>query len=548
MWPSRKAWPYAIIAILVVALALRLEHVHDPLLDHPNWRQGDTASIARNFAALQYNILYPQTNYDGPPPNYVELELQILPFLAATLYKIFGVHEIFGRLIAIAFSLGTVVLIACFARRLYENAAAGLLAAALFAVFPGAVYYGRTFTPDVVMVFFLTASLYAGFELLRGERARGAENRIIAVIGTTALLTLAYLAKPVAVIAVVPLCGMMVENARAGRRPLSAADGAAFATLLIVPLVVLWAYDSAVAAHAEWHWTSEIARLHVLPALATSLSGIGAFAHKLSLFFGSFGLLRVTMLGSIGFIFTTLACVAIPWTGSRSPLLLWGWLLGGVVYAFAVVTVERVDYYLLPLLPFAALVVGGALANAIERFRGWAIPAIAGLVVVAVLLQGHIAVARYYRYDRAAYENAVLLSKTLPPGALIVMGHYGPDVLYYIDRFGWEEDPLLWTPFDEESAIRKGARYYVSVEDNRLRKNADLCAWLQRFPVRTLGTWRVYETDPSLVPPDAERFWDAFRAADRAGHGRTFLDARHVCLRARVPRRKSHALPSTSSG
>ena len=40
---------------------------------------------------------------------------------------------------------------------------------------------------------------------------------------------------------------------------------------------------------------------------------------------------------------------------------------------------------------------------------------------------------------------------------------------YYIDRFGWEEDPALWTPFDEESAIRKGARYFISIEDGRLR-------------------------------------------------------------------------------
>ncbi len=44
--------------------------------------------------------------YNGPPPNYVELELQIVPFLAAALYKVFGVHEIFGRLITLAFSLG----------------------------------------------------------------------------------------------------------------------------------------------------------------------------------------------------------------------------------------------------------------------------------------------------------------------------------------------------------------------------------------------------------------------------------------------------------
>ena len=50
----------------------------------------------------------------------------------------------------------------------------------------------------------------------------------------------------------------------------------------------------------------------------------------------------------------------------------------------------------------------------------------------------------------------------------MVIAHYGADVQYYIDRFGWEEDPLLWTPFDEESAIAKGARYFVAVEDHRL--------------------------------------------------------------------------------
>lgn len=519
-----RLWSLAIVGILLVALALRLQHVHDPLLDHPNWRQGDTASIARNFAQLHYNILFPQTDYDGPPPNYVELELQVLPFAAATLYKIVGVHEIFGRLIAIAFSLATVALLAFFARALYGSAVAGLTAAAFFAVFPGSVYYGRTFTPDVVMVFFLTAALYACLRLLRDS-----ELRPLPVACATLLLALAYLSKPVAVLAVIPVAGMIYERSR--RRRAEWRDVASYAALLVLPLVILWLYDRSVNAHAEWHWTSGITRLHVLPALVTAFSGLHALGHKVNLFFGTLGLLRVTMLGTIAFALAILACIAIPWTRPRSPLLLWGWLLAGFAYAFVVVTVERVDYYLFPLLPFAALVMGGAVASGFERSRHWAPLAIAAALVLAVLVNGHAAVAHYYRYDRAAYANAVLLSHALPAQTLVVMGHYGPDVLYYIDRFGWEEDPLLWTPFDEESAIRKGARYYVSVEDNRLRANADLCAWLARFPVSVVGRWRVYHTDPSLVPRGAESFWDAFRRADRAGKGRAFLDAHRTCLR-----------------
>ncbi len=53
----------------IVGLVLRLRGINDPLLDHPGWRQGDTAAIARNFATLNYNIFFPQTEYDLPGPN-----------------------------------------------------------------------------------------------------------------------------------------------------------------------------------------------------------------------------------------------------------------------------------------------------------------------------------------------------------------------------------------------------------------------------------------------------------------------------------------------
>jgi hypothetical protein len=152
------------------------------------------------------------------------------------------------------------------------------------------------------------------------------------------------------------------------------------------------------------------------------------------------------------------------------------------------------------------------------------------LAVVAVQ-QSRAAVAPYYRYNGQAYRNAIALSQTLDPKGLVVIGHYGPDVLYYMDRYGWEEDPLAWTPFDEESAIRKGARAFVSIEDNRLRKNLELCAWLQRFPVVNANAqWPVYLTDPAKVKPGALIFWQAFRKAEAAGQGRQFLNAHNACV------------------
>jgi 4-amino-4-deoxy-L-arabinose transferase-like glycosyltransferase len=523
-------WTIGLLAILTLALALRLEGIHDPLLDHPGWRQGDTASIARNFYRLQYNIMYPQTDYDGPPPNYVELELQIVPFMAATLYKFFGVHPIFGRLISIAFSLGAVALCGFFARWLFGSLIAGLSAAFFFAIFPGSLYYGRTFTPDTAMVFFLIAALYATARFLTEDEFLAPR----ALARTTALVTIAYLAKPVAVAGIVPIVAMIGERARAGRTlRISAA-----AVLLFAPLVILYAYDRNVRSHAEWQWASGITRLHVIPGFVASVTSVGGLLLKLSRFREVLGMLRATMLGTIPLLLGIAGFAALPWIHARSKTLLWGWLAGGLLYTYVVVTVERVDYYMYLLLPLWALVIGGLIAKVVAYVRSAdaapparaAVLALIPVVAFASLLQSRAAVRPYYAYSKTAYRNAVALSHTLAPGALVVVGHYGPDVMYYIDRYGWEEDPYLWTPFDEESAIRKGARYFVAVEKDRFYANVELCAWMQRFPVMNPhALWPVYVTDPAHELPGADRFWRAFRIAERAGNARAFLNAHGVC-------------------
>ena len=66
---ERRWWWLSVAAFVLIGLLLRLKGLHNPLLDHPGWRQGDTAAIARNFAQLNFNILFPQTEYNGAPPN-----------------------------------------------------------------------------------------------------------------------------------------------------------------------------------------------------------------------------------------------------------------------------------------------------------------------------------------------------------------------------------------------------------------------------------------------------------------------------------------------
>ena len=523
-------WHIGLAVILLLGLALRLKGIHNPLLDHPGWRQGDTASIARNFALLRYNVFFPQTNYNGPPPNYVELELQIVPFMAATLYKLFGVHEIFGRLITIAFSLASVYVSALFGRRLFASGTAGLASALFFAIMPGSFYYGRTFTPDTTMVFFLIAALYAFTKLLVDDEVWTWRT----LAGASALLALALLAKPVAAVALIPVIAMAVRRAIAGRTFAAPALVAA----VVVPCAILWAYDRFVSAHAEWHWASGITTKHVLPALYASLTSGHALHVKLTQFHQMLDLLAHTMTGPViaalaiaGFIFMPAA--------TRSRTLLWAWLAGGLAYTYAVVTVERVDYYMYLLLPLAALTAAGFVSRlwsaldraSIPKWTRYAAAAVAAIALAATVQQNRAIAAPYYRYSSAVYRNAAMLNAKLDKGALIVMGHYDPSVLYYIGRYGWEEDPYLWTPFDEQSAIRKGARYYVDIEKNRFARNVELCAWMQRFPLLDpAAQWPVYVTDPALVKPGAEQQWRAFRNAEAKGNARAWLDAHGICL------------------
>ena len=505
---ERRWWWASVAAFALIGLLLRLKGLHNPLLDHPGWRQGDTGAIARNFAQLNFNIFYPQTEYNGAPPNYVELELQIVPFLAAIGYQLFGVHEVFGRLIAIAFGVGTIGLIGFFARWLFASPVAGVAAMAIYAILPGSIYYSRTFQPDGAMVFFLVAGLYAWSRWLVPSTSSGQARNFHGAVLACVLLALAFLAKQVALLALIPAVVMLAGRFRW--------QGVAVLVLALVPLAL---YGPFVASHAEWHWASGIMRLHIIPSFVAAFTSLGGFERKAIDFVKALRMLATTMLGPAGIVLLAAGfCCRLR---SKSDALLWGWLAGGLIYTYIVVTVERVDYYLYPLLPLGALVGAGFLAQMLERFATTAnlrLGAVATLAVLwlAALYVDRREIAPYYAWSKTVYVNSIALDKTLAPGALIVMGHYDPSLMYYIRRKGWMEDPYLWTPFDEQSAIRKGARYFIAVEPKRLARNVELAHWLERFPLLDPNAkWPVYQTDPAKVLPGAEARWQAFRRYER---------------------------------
>lgn len=147
----------ALLVIFLIALGFRLWGVTNPLLDFHSWRQTLTATIAMNFYTGDMNIFKPVSNLVDP---YYVYEFHFYTYIVSILYKIFGFNDMFGRLVAIAFSLGSIWMLYLLVKKYFDQTAA-TIAIAFYAVLPMAVYYGRTFMPEAAMLFFSIALIYS---------------------------------------------------------------------------------------------------------------------------------------------------------------------------------------------------------------------------------------------------------------------------------------------------------------------------------------------------------------------------------------------------
>ena len=225
----------ALVGILSLALGLRLEDVHQPLVDFFSWREASSAMMADNLPANGWNPFWPQVSWTGDQPGYQGREFQTLTIAAAILDAIFGWRDWHGRLVA-AFC-GVISTFALYRLvSLLRGPEQGLLAGAVYAVLPGAILIDRSYLPDPAMLALALVSLW----LLAEGMARGSARWIVAawVMGILALL-----AKLPAIAAVPAAIYLVLSSASSDRRRshalrLSAALAAAG---MLVAAYYLWA-------------------------------------------------------------------------------------------------------------------------------------------------------------------------------------------------------------------------------------------------------------------------------------------------------------------
>lgn len=471
-----------LIWILLVAAALRLPYVNAPLLDAHRWRQVDTAQMARFFYEDGFDLLHPRVNWGGAH-GYVESEFPLVPALAALLYRALGPDEVWGRVVVILFSLGCVALTFVLARHLLGQAA-GLAAAALVAVSPGAVFYGRTFMPDTVMIFFSLAAIVALLRYVEtGSRA--------ALATAAASFGLTVLVKLPGVMVIAPMAGVLWTS----RRWSALRDRRLVAALAVAGLVAGAWYWHAYQTFRDTGLTFGVfgTTKTYPPEVATSVwtEAFSKWSTRELLTTAPF---YTTLLSRVYFLHLTPPGFVLGMVG----LLVWrrhpwrllpdAWLATMMAFVFVAGWGHMGhDYYQLPLVPIFALYFAAVAWPVFDP--GWvarnigrgvvprlALGALLTGVALTSLWQSGV-IERHFRpatLDVRIFEAGQTIARALDRDALVVVvddyGVNSPMLLYFAHVRGWSFSADTVTAHVVRGLQARGARYFATTRWSTVRR------------------------------------------------------------------------------
>ncbi|MFH0786380.1 MAG: glycosyltransferase family 39 protein [Pseudomonadota bacterium] len=389
------------------------------MLDKHSWRQTDTASVAFNYTISGMNIFQPRLDV---LPEIRELEFHLYPYTVAILYKLFGVNEVWGRVVSILCGLGTLWFIFLLTRK-YFNESAALYAAFFWASSPMAVFYNRAFLPESMMLFCSAAGMYW---FLRWSEAGKAWHMLAAagLISSAILikLTSLYLAGPIVYI-------LWKQHTKKifFRFPVYL-----FGVLVLVAPVLWYAYQHQLFKTMGW---------------GTSIFDIGNdkwFNQSILLNPDFYQKVWLQYLGEQHFAFTGTVFLLVGWVvqlpKKAKVFAVWMWAVFAYFIIIAVGNYVHEYYQLVVLIPGAVLV-GRGIVTCLEKTSKLKNPLIILLIIAAIAwlpVCGYTRSIGRMKFDityKLAGESLAEVSQKQDRALVISDGE--PEVLYYAHRKGW---------------------------------------------------------------------------------------------------------------
>lgn len=449
------------IVIFVVLFLIRLIYITNSTAETGDfWRQSDTESIARNFIKYRFNIFYPQFNYDGPPPNYVQLEFQLTTFIIAILYKAFAHHIWLARLVPISFFMLSVYFLYLIGKRFFKLEQA-LTSIVIYGMLPITVFYSRAIMPESALLCFFTGAYYFFIRWYDTEK--------LSYLFISSLFTCLAISQkiPAAFIglAMVALCIY-----KYGLKMFLRWELWSFAIISLAPNLFYFLWLGNIA---ESKYVSGIATVSVMPKFLTAIftpQALSFYKFQLPSCF-TWPILAISALGLLS-----------TFNKQQYPILFWA--LAVILEVVFIVSVIHLRYYLILLAPIAALLSGkilGLLWNRILLTRIL-------LFVLFVLIANKSVEAVSNEFEEVAWvKNAVeVIDTNTEPRDLILIGTEVPAILSMSDRAGWRGNVKYDIKIPKDIAggmkyfISHGAKYFLVYDNNIANDDGGYISYLNQ--------------------------------------------------------------------
>lgn len=438
---TRKKLTYITVFVFILLFLLRLPYIDNPPFErYEMWRQSDTEAMARNFLDGTFNIFYPQLNYDGPAPNYVQLEFQLVTFIIALLYKIFGYHYELARLVAVMFFMGSTLYLYLITKRFYGEFAA-IVAVFLYGVYPLNLYFSRAIMPETAALFFYIGAFYYFDNWIRDSKNRS--------VMTAAIFTaLAISLKVPAVFVGIPMVVMAIVKYRVSVFKLWQLY--VFALVSLLPPFLYFKWLETISTKA---FVSGIASKHIVPK-----AGLALFTEETQRFFVTKMPEALTWVGIVLFI---VGLLFMNWK-REYPIAVWA--IAMIAEVLLIVAVIRFNYYLVFITPLMAILSAKVLVSVAKNRIS--------IAIVCLLLFTYGSWNYYQLFPRFELNDNVMgqaevVKQMTDKDDLIIIATLGPELLNASERKGWrfhlpsdKRDFETWK-LRLEILTEKGAKYFV---------------------------------------------------------------------------------------
>ncbi|MES2646356.1 MAG: glycosyltransferase family 39 protein [Bacteroidota bacterium] len=426
-----------LFSIFLVALLLRLWRINMPYVELYSWREASTAMMAENFFTSNPNIFFPQISWNGPGPSYNGREFQTVTYIASLLYRIFGIHNNIGRLVAVCFGMWGLFALYKLTKLVWDQKHA-VITIAMMALLPQSIFGDRSFLPDPAMVALVTTCLWLFVIYLQTEKLK--YLYLSAIIGC-----LGFLTKLPGAIAGLPMLYAFIvyysRKTQPGKLTLSQLIIPGILATVIISAYYFWAYHLA-TSYPPYHFAGEKNWVWNEPIINWIKEGFFLKRFIWILLNLSLGpaFLLLTLIGSLSSYFNRNMkhqSFALP--------QFFNWWLAGFIFYYFIGAKELIDnpHNLQVFTPIvAALSARGVLyITSLIRNQKFEI-VVYGILLALMLFSNRPVIKQLYDTDEAfvGYKLGLALKKTKTKNDLVlVMGENlgSPVAIYYSGSKGW---------------------------------------------------------------------------------------------------------------